>query len=238
MNIFVILLLLIAIILGVFIIHQCIAKVPNISALGGLAPMFMGGREGPLLPILNVFLDERNFYYSTQIYQSKDKYKILETLNKLRKYLGKKYPKYRIKMHIVTKNKNTIDYIDMFDDYRDRYDPRVDILYIANTTYDTEIISQNSKTHHLKGRDDFLILVLALEHMDKGEHILIISNDKYRDFPYLYQMPEFNMIRIDGNNIEKRHINPSKYRFYISQFKKIIENPELKISIPKYITLK
>lgn len=228
MDIFTILLIFIGIILicmAAWSIRYFLNRnIDHTAILGGfdiLKNYFQGSKES-LKPILNVFLDERNFYYATG--------NIDEPLNKLKNYLKKQYPKYQILMHIITKNTNKIDYEDEIDTYEDRYDLD-DILYIANTTYDTEKISKESKTHHLRGRDDFLAILLALEHMDRGEKVLIISNDHFKDVEKMFEMPAFNMIQIYKDSIEKRHINPSKYKNTI-RFKKIVNDTNLKIPIP------
>jgi hypothetical protein len=237
MNILTIFVVIIAIIttgIGLYYFIRYLIENGHKPQLFSTISSIIGGKEKRnKTPILNVFLDERNFYFATHtgnVYN-----KTLQptfTLDQLKKYLKEKYPQKVIKMHIITKNSNTVNYTDEFDSYDDRYNSDTDILYIANTTYDTEKISKTSNTHHLRGRDDFLALLLALEYLDKGEEILIISNDKFKDMPFMYEMPAFNMIRIDGENIEKRHINPSKYKYMQNRFKKIIDNPKLKIEIP------
>jgi hypothetical protein len=242
MDILLIFLILIELILiSIFLYRVCQQHFPTIiTAFGGASSLLKTKSRGPQnspkdvlnLPkdILNVFLDERNFYYAT-----KDMGKLKTTtspLSLLKQYLHKQYPKKRIKMHIITKNSNMVDYIDELDEYENRYDWGEDTLYIANTTYDTEIISQTSKNHHLRGRDDFLALLLALEHLDNNENILIISNDKMRDVDKMYEMPEFNMIKIYKDSIDKRHINPSKYKSLVARFKKLINNSNQKIDIP------
>jgi hypothetical protein len=252
-KIIILLFLLLLVLIGIFIcLIKWGPKALNSTVLGGAVKIIAQTQsEEPIDilnnpdDILNVFLDERNFYYLTRDLISKrkktnktrnskkDKYNT--PLSLLKKYLHKKYPTRRIKMHIITKNTNQIDYIDELDEYENRYDWGEDSLYIANTTFDTEIISQTSKNHHLRGRDDLLALILALEHLDKGENILIISNDKYRDFNILYEMPEFNMIHMYKNQINKRHINPAKFRFTAPRFKKIID--EYKIEIPDLSTI-
>lgn len=179
------------------------------------------------IPILNVFLDERNFYHSTKNDGSQ-----IDMLNRLKHAIQAQFPMHNILMHVITKNSNKTDYIDEFEKYEDRYDID-DVLYVANTTYDTEKISKEAKTHHLRGRDDFLTILLTLEHIDKGEKSIIISNDNYKDVDQMFEMPAFNMIRVYKNGIEKRHINPSKYK-YSTRFKKIVTNPDIKFTISEF----
>lgn len=229
-----------------FIIIYCHLIKNRLSlSLSTLLPIYFGGDDigdiGDIKDIkpLHVFLDERNFYYyakksnNTINNNPHGKSKSETSLKKLKQYLKKRYNR-QIIMHIITKNTNGVDFSKELDEYTTRYDTSqtsTDILHIANTVYDTEKISNTRDKHHLRGRDDFLAILLAYEYLDKGNDILIISNDKFRDIPQMYQMPEFNEITMSqGQIINQRHINPSRFRFS-ALLKRIIDNPNTKISI-------
>lgn len=165
---------------------------------------------------LNVFLDERNFWHfaTSQIPQPK------MALNLLRDYLQRAHPSKKIQMHIVTKNSNQLNYTDELYKLKARAGPD-DILYIANTVFDTNKISQSQAKHHLRGRDDFLMLLMALEHQDRGEDVLVLSNDNFRDVDKMHEISPFNAIVLHRDKLDKRHIDPIRFR-YTERLKRLV----------------
>ena len=201
-------------------------KYTNTAIIGGAAMIdcFTNNER------LDVFLDERNFYYST--------FNIKNAYQKLKQKLAAQYPKCNIQMHIVTKNTNGVDYEDELDNYYNILSSRGgngasdnDYIHVAATTYDINL-KNPQMYHYVKERDDLLLLILASEYKQTG-NVLIISNDNFKDIDDMYKMPEFNAITLLGHSIiERRHINPSSKKYDIHIYRQLTNSPN-KISIPR-----
>jgi hypothetical protein len=232
-TIFVIILLSCMIIANIYIFYL---KTIKKSAVGGV-------------PTHTLMVDLSNMYFSWYMEKYDKKPNFMNQDSTFESYIrcmDDHYTRFRIlngddsRIHYVLKNHKVSRHIsdrtkNKMSEWVTAHDVRVSIAVDHSKT------KQNTKEfHYLKGRDDYLLFHIAKKYK-KYSNLIIMSNDKFRDFYDFKKVPEFDALHF-GQPKEPEHIDPSKTSLsFRNEFKytKVnprftFKNPSRKITVPMW----